>query len=58
MDYRDAVAAFFAPRPDDTPLPTAVTAGSPARRLRDAGEPIAMHAVGVPGRTRRRLGWG
>ena len=45
MDYDDAVAAFFAPRPEGTPLPSAVTAGSPARRLRDATEPVAMHAV-------------
>ncbi len=37
MHYDDAVAAFFAPRPEGTPLPSAVTAGSPARRLRDAG---------------------
>lgn len=48
MDYADAVAAFFAPRPDDTPLPAAVTASGPARRLRDACEPIAMHAVWSP----------
>ncbi|MEP7026425.1 MAG: hypothetical protein ABJB47_22030 [Actinomycetota bacterium] len=45
MDYAEAVAAFFAPRPEDTPLPVAVTGGSPARQLRDACEPIAMHAV-------------
>ncbi len=58
MDYRDAVAAFFAPRPDDTPLPTAVTAGSPARRLRDAVEPIAMHAVWSPGTNAALAGLG
>ncbi len=45
MDYTDAVAAFFVPRPDGTALPAAVAAGSPARRLRDACEPVAMHAV-------------
>ncbi len=45
MDYTEAVAAFFAPRPEDTALPAAVVAGSPARRLRDACEPVAMHAV-------------
>ncbi|HVB45741.1 MAG TPA: hypothetical protein VNF47_23960 [Streptosporangiaceae bacterium] len=45
MDYAEAVAAFFVARQQDTPLPEAVTAGSPARRLRDACEPIAMHSV-------------
>ncbi len=45
MDYADAVAAFFVPRPDDTAVPGAVAEGSPARRLRDACEPVAMHAV-------------
>ncbi len=49
MDYSEAVAAFFAPRPDGTPLPAAVTEGSPARRLRDACEPVGMHAVWSPG---------
>ena len=45
MDYADAVAAFFVPRQEDTVLPVAVAEGSPARRLRDACEPVAMHAV-------------
>ena len=45
MDYDDAVATFYAPRPDDTPVPEVVRSGAPARRLRDACEPIAMHAV-------------
>ena len=45
MDYADAVAAFFVPRQEDTALPVAVAEGSPARRLRDACEPVAMHAV-------------
>ncbi|HEY2285622.1 MAG TPA: hypothetical protein VGH88_07755 [Streptosporangiaceae bacterium] len=45
MDYADAAAAFFVSRPADTALPAAVTEGSPARRLRDASEPVAMHAV-------------
>ena len=45
MDYADAVAAFFVPRQEGTELPAAVTEGSPARRLRDACEPVAMHAV-------------
>jgi helix-turn-helix protein len=45
VDYTEAVAAFFAPRQEGTPLPAAVVGGSPARRLRDACEPVAMHAV-------------
>ena len=45
MDYADAVAAFFVSRPEGTTLPPAVAEGSPARRLRDACEPVAMHAV-------------
>jgi hypothetical protein len=45
VDYTDAVAAFFVPREEATALPAAVAEGSPARRLRDACEPVAMHAV-------------
>jgi hypothetical protein len=45
VDYADAVAAFFVPRQEDIAVPAAVTEGSPARRLRDACEPVAMHAV-------------
>ena len=45
MDYADAVAAFFVSRQEETALPVAVAEGSPARRLRDACEPVAMHAV-------------
>ena len=45
MDYADAVATFCRPRPAGTPLPEAVRAGAPARRLRDACEPLAMHAL-------------
>ena len=45
MDYAEATAAFFASRQDGTPVPAAVTTAGPARRLRDACEPIAMHAV-------------
>ena len=45
MDYAEAVAAFFVPRREGPALPAAVTEGSPARRLRDACEPVAMHAV-------------
>jgi hypothetical protein len=45
MDYDDAVATFASPRPAATPLPEVVGAGGPARRLRDACEPLAMHAL-------------
>src|SRR5690349_6848326 len=45
MDYETAVQVFFQPNPPQTPTPYPVEEGSPARRLRDAAEPIAMHAV-------------
>jgi hypothetical protein len=45
MDYDDAVAGFSGPRPAGTLLPEVVRGGAPARRLRDACEPLAMHAV-------------
>lgn len=45
MQYDEAVAAFFPARPAGTAVPEAVTAGSPARRLRDAGEPLAAHPI-------------
>ncbi len=45
MHYDDAVAAFFPARPAGTPVPEAVSAGSPARRLRDAAEPLATHPI-------------
>src|ERR1700683_3810008 len=45
MDYDDAVATFCSPRPARTPLPEVVVAGGQARRLRDACEPLAMHAL-------------
>lgn len=42
MDYAEARAAFFQPRPADAPEPDiAHWADTPARRLRDAIEPIA-----------------
>ncbi len=43
MRYDDVVAATFVT--SDAPVPDAVRAGGPARRLRDAVEPLAMHAV-------------
>ena len=45
MDYAAAIAHFFAPGPDDVRPPAVVTDATPARRLRDALEPLAMHAV-------------
>ena len=45
MDYDDAVATFASPRPAGTLLPEVVRGGAPARRLRDACEPLAMHAL-------------
>jgi hypothetical protein len=48
VDYSEAVAAFFTTREDGTPVPEAVTSGSPARQLRDACEPVAMHPVWSP----------
>lgn len=47
MEYAAAIEAFFRPAPALTPI-EAVAKGSPARQLRDAGEPIAMHAVWSP----------
>ena len=49
VDYSQAVDAFFAPRPAGAALPEAVVSAGPARRLRDACEPIAMRAVWSPG---------
>lgn len=45
MHYDDVVAAVFPPRPSGTPVPPSVLAAGPARRLRDACEPVAMHPV-------------
>jgi hypothetical protein len=44
MTYDEVIAAFFVASPEGV-VPPPVAAGSPARRLRDALEPIAMHAV-------------
>ena len=49
MDYEEMLAAFFTPTPEGTPLPESVAQGSPARRLRDAAEPIAMYPVWARG---------
>ncbi|MDT7620213.1 MAG: hypothetical protein QOF99_1114, partial [Pseudonocardiales bacterium] len=45
MDYEAAVATFFTRAPEGTTAPPAVAKGGPARQLRDALEPLAMHAV-------------
>lgn len=49
MDYATVREIFFASVPDGAAAPDVVAAGSPARRLRDALEPLAMHAVWSPG---------
>lgn len=43
MDYATAYEVFFQPAPAGTPIPAPVEQGSPARRLRDAVEPLATH---------------
>lgn len=43
MDYDAAIEAFYQPSPEGSSPPPAST--HPARRLRDAYEPIGMHAV-------------
>ena len=45
MDYDTAIQVFFQPAPADTPTPYPVANARPARRLRDACEPLAMHPV-------------
>ena len=48
MDYATVIEAFFAPETADNATPAAVTTAEPARRLRDAFEPLSMHAVWSP----------
>ncbi len=45
VDYDTAIELIFVANPDGTPPPPPVTDAGPARRLRDALEPIASHAV-------------
>jgi hypothetical protein len=45
MDYPAAVEVFFTLTPDHVGTPQVVATATPARRLRDALEPIAMHDV-------------
>lgn len=48
MDYATVIGAFFDPASADHPVPAPVRDAAPARRLRDAFEPLAMHAVWSP----------
>src|SRR5579859_4615424 len=45
MDYETAVQVFFQPAPAGTTTPFPVAHASPPRRLRDACEPLAIHAA-------------
>lgn len=45
MNYDDAVKGLFHLMPDDAPPPPPTVEAGPARRLRDAMEPIAQHTV-------------
>jgi hypothetical protein len=45
MDYESAVQAMFRVMPEGAPPPAPMLSASPARRLRDALEPLALHAV-------------
>lgn len=58
MDYQAALDAFFAAPPAGVTTPDPVTHASPARRLRDALEPVAMHAVWSPGTNAALAGHG
>lgn len=55
MDYAEAVDFFFAPGPEGAAPPSVVSDATPARRLRDALEPVAMHGVWAEP-VNRRLG--
>lgn len=48
MDYQAALDVFYGEPPAGTSTPGPVAAATPARRLRDALEPVAMHAVWSP----------
>src|SRR5919205_3016204 len=45
MDYRTVRAIFFAEPKPGAPPPLATTTGTPARRLRDAIEPLACQSI-------------
>jgi hypothetical protein len=57
MDYDAVIEVFFQPSPPGI-VPAPVAAGSPARRLRDALEPIAMHSVWSRTTNERLAGFG
>ncbi len=48
MDYATAVEVFFQPGPAGTPEPEPVQTGGPARRLRDAIEPLGSQGFWSP----------
>jgi hypothetical protein len=45
VDYETVLDSFFRPSPAGAPVPGPVAGGRPARRLRDAYEPLATHAI-------------
>lgn len=45
IDYETARDLLFAPNPEGTPVPVPVVKARPARRLRDAMEPITYHPI-------------
>jgi hypothetical protein len=49
MDYDTAVSVMFRVMPEDAPPPPPTVAARPARRLRDAIEPVATHAAWARG---------
>jgi len=48
MQYDEVKTAFFDPESGANAVPQAVTQGSASRQLRDAFEPVSMHAVWSP----------
>lgn len=48
MDYATVIAAMFDPSSAERAAPSPVDSASPARKLRDAFEPLSMHAVWSP----------
>ena len=45
MDYATATRLYFRPPPADAPTPPSVADAGPARRLRDAVEPLGAHGI-------------
>ncbi len=48
MDYQEVKQALFEPASASAAVPAIVAEAAPARKLRDAIEPVAMHAVWSP----------